>query len=116
MNGYKCSVVEYTSNNDGKENVEYLTACVKENEYDTMIDNFWKIINKDFINDNFDILKDIKIVGNQFPIAASVDIAGKKLTTEDLNITDDGKIIVQGLNGDETLVANISSYIKNCTI
>jgi len=93
-----------------------LTSCVKENEYDTLIENFWKIINKDFISDNFDILKDIKIIGNKFPIAASVNIAGKKETTEDLNITDDGKIIVEGLNGEETLVANISSYIKNCKI
>jgi len=81
-----------------------------------MIENFWKIINKDFISDNFDILKDTKIIGDKFPIAASYNISGKKETTENLNITNDGKIIVQGLNGDETLVANISSYIKNCTI
>lgn len=47
---------------------------------------------------------------------ANVQIAGKKETTENLNITNDGKLVMEGLKGSETLIANISSYIKDCKI
>lgn len=65
MTGYKCSIVEYTSNNEGKDTLEYLTTCVAEKEYDQLLSNLWAVISKDFGDDTYDILKDVRLVGDR---------------------------------------------------
>lgn len=77
-------------------------------------DNLWKIITKDFSADNFDIVKDVKIMSDEYPFEAVMKVGGAKETSEDVNITAAGKLTIEGTTGMKTLIASAPSYIKDC--
>ena len=52
-----------------------------------MLDNLWKIVNKDFSGEGLDMLKDIKIMSDEYPFDAVMKVGGTKETSEDMNLT-----------------------------
>lgn len=75
----------------------------------TLLENLWKILQKDYSADNFDMAKDIKILGDKYPFNVAIKIGGAKESTENLNVTSDGKVIIEGTEGPKTLVASAPS-------
>jgi len=53
--------------------------------------------------------KDIRILSDEFPFNAVVQIGGSKITTENMSLTADGRLIVQGKEGKQTLIASSPS-------
>jgi hypothetical protein len=81
-----------------------------------LLDNLWKIVNKDFSGEGFDMLKDIKIMSDEYPFDAVMKVGGTKESSEDMNLTSEGKLTIQGDAGKKTLMASSPTYIKSCKL
>lgn len=78
------TLLEYMGGEEGKEEVQYLDIEVKKEESKRLHELLWKIISKDYTADSFDMIKDIKIMGDDYPYSVALQIGSNKETTEDL--------------------------------
>lgn len=53
--------------------------------------------------------KDVKVLADAYPFHATLKLGGAKETTENLNVTSEGKLTIEGTEGPKTLIANIPS-------